>query len=102
MIDDARVVVTELVSNVVRHAGTDVWVDVDMDAAHHRVRIDVLDHADGDVVVRSVDPAADLGGRGLRLVEELSERWGVERRARGKSVWAEWEMDAHRPHGAHA
>ena len=102
VIDDARVVVTELVSNVVRHAHTDVWLDVDMDVAHHRVRVDVLDHADGDVVLRNVDPAAGLGGRGLRLVDELSERWGVERHPGGKCVWAEWELERRRPHRAHA
>jgi len=90
MVDDARVVVTELVSNVIRHAGTDVWVDVDL--LHDRIRIDVVDHADGDVALRTIDPRADLGGRGLRLVDQLSERWGVDRQPGGKRVWAEWRV----------
>ena len=90
MIDDARVVVTELVSNVVRHAHTDVWVDVDL--VQDKIRLDVVDHADGDVAMRSIDPNADLGGRGLRLVDQLSQRWGVDRQPGGKRVWAEWEV----------
>jgi len=102
LVDDARVVVTELVSNVVRHAGTDVGVDLDLDAVRHRVRIDVVDHAGGDVALRRGDPAFDLGGRGLRLVDELSERWGVERRPGGKCVWAEWAVGAGARHGAPA
>jgi serine/threonine-protein kinase RsbW len=97
MIDDARVVVTELVSNVVRHAHTDVWVDVDL--VEDRIRIDVVDHADGDVALRSIDPTSALGGRGLRLVDELSERWGVDRQPGGKRVWAEWQV-AHARDGA--
>jgi len=88
LIDDARVVVTELVSNVVRHAGTEVCVELEL--LGDRVRIAVVDHADGEVVLRTVDPRADLGGRGLHLVEELSERWGVDRHPGEKCVWAEW------------
>jgi anti-sigma regulatory factor (Ser/Thr protein kinase) len=88
LIDDALVVVTELVSNVVRHAGTDIRVDVELH--RHTVRIGVTDRAAGRVVLRTADPRADLGGRGLRLVDQLSERWGVDQRADRKLVWAEW------------
>jgi anti-sigma regulatory factor (Ser/Thr protein kinase) len=88
LIDDARVVVTELVSNVVRHAGTDIQVDLELH--RDRIRIGVADRAGGRVVMQTADPRADLGGRGLRLVDELSERWGVDQRADRKLVWAEW------------
>jgi hypothetical protein len=40
--------------------------------------------------MRTADPRGDLGGRGLRLVDQLSERWGVDQRADRKLVWAEW------------
>ena len=92
MVDDARVVVTELVSNVVRHAGTEFALDVDLVADGDRVRIDVIDHADGEVLLRAPDPSTDVGGRGLRLVDELAERWGVVRQRDGKRVWAEWQV----------
>ena len=101
MIDDARVVVTELVSNVVRHAGTDLALIVDLDPVRDRVRIDVVDHADGEVVLRG-STSADLGGRGLRLVDELSDGWGVERQQHGKCVWAEWRVDVPPRDGARA
>jgi serine/threonine-protein kinase RsbW len=92
VVDDARLVVTELVSNVVRHAGTDLALDVDLDEVRDRVRIDVVDHSDGEVAVPVGNPTLGLGGRGLRLVEQLSERWGVERQRNGKCVWAEWRV----------
>ena len=90
VIDDARVVVTELVSNVVRHAGTDVCVEAEL--LDDRLRIAVVDHAEGEVVLRTIDPRSSLGGRGLQLVDELSERWGVDRHPGEKCVWAEWRV----------
>lgn len=88
LVDDARIVVTELVSNVVRHAGTDIRVDVELD--RHTMRIGVADRAGGRVVLRTADPGADVGGRGLGLVDRISERWGVEQRRDRKLVWAQW------------
>ena len=75
LIDDAQIVVTELVSNVVRHARTQAHVDLELDRDTMRI---------------GVDPRADLDGRGLRLVDRFSERWGVEQRPGRKLVWAEW------------
>jgi anti-sigma regulatory factor (Ser/Thr protein kinase) len=88
LIDDARVVVTELVSNVVRHAGTDIRVDVELRG--ETVRIAVADRAGGHVIMRTADPPTDVGGRGLQLVNALSERWGIDQLADRKLVWAEW------------
>ena len=93
--DAARVVVTELVSNVVRHAGTDA--DVDVDLLDGCLRVGVTDHADGTVALESqrVDGRSEVG-RGLRLVDELASRWGVDRHPGEKCVWAEWRV-ADRP-----
>ncbi|GAA1901502.1 hypothetical protein GCM10009716_09170 [Streptomyces sodiiphilus] len=33
--------------------------------------------------------STDTGGRGLEIVEALSERWGTDLLGRGKRVWAE-------------
>jgi anti-sigma regulatory factor (Ser/Thr protein kinase) len=100
LVDDARVVVTELVSNVVRHAGTDVRVDLEL--LEDTVRIAVADDAGGRVVPRNADPRSDLGGRGLRLVERFSQRWGVEYLPGWKRVWAEWRVRAPSRNHAHA
>ena len=85
-----RVVTSELVTNAIRHAGTD------------EVRVDA--YADGDVYVVEVwdgdrtlplvcPPAPDgLSGRGLMLIGELVSRWGTLRDEKegGKVVFAEW------------
>ena len=90
LIDDARVVVTELVSNVIHHAGTDSDIRIELDLDRHTIRMGVADHAGGRVVMRTSGPHADPGGRGLHLVDGLSARWGVDQFADRKLVWAEW------------
>lgn len=84
VIERARLVVTELADNAVRHARTAFSVRVAVDG--DRV---VLEVADGDgrhPVVHRPDPDA-VSGRGLWLVSRLSDRWGVEPRDGGKIVW---------------
>lgn len=83
---DLALVVTELVANAVRHAGTDITVRlIQLDGG---VRLEV---ADGSVRPLRPRPAAmsDEGGRGLLLVDALSTRYGVEAEPDGKRVWAE-------------
>jgi anti-sigma regulatory factor (Ser/Thr protein kinase) len=86
---DARLVVSELVSNSLRHA--DAPADALIRLSGH-VRGDVLWLEVGDrgsagsIVRRAPDP--HHGGFGLNIVEALSQRWGVNRDA-GTRVWAE-------------
>jgi anti-sigma regulatory factor (Ser/Thr protein kinase) len=89
LVDDVRVVVTELVSNVVRHAGTEV--DIELELLDGGLRVRVSDRAGGTVTLPRVDERSE-GGRGLRLVDELASRWGVDQRAGAKCVWAEWQV----------
>jgi anti-sigma regulatory factor (Ser/Thr protein kinase) len=89
VVDDARVVVTELVSNVVRHAGT--TVDVDVDLLDGCLRVGVTDRADGTVAMQQADDRSE-DGRGLRLVDELAQQWGVDRQPGEKCVWVEWRV----------
>lgn len=88
--DAARLVTSELVGNGVRHAGTPLTVDLSLGA--HELRIAVTDAAPSDVAPRPhhAGPWAD-GGRGLALVEAVSDRWGIEPTAVGKTVWAAWD-----------
>jgi len=88
-VDEARVVVTELVSNVVRHAGTDLAIDLDLEG--DCLRLTVADRGEGDVAVRAADQGSEVG-RGLQLVDELTGRWGVVRQRGQKCVWAEWRV----------
>jgi anti-sigma regulatory factor (Ser/Thr protein kinase) len=79
-------VVSELASNAVLHAGTPftvrVWRGPD------RVRVEVMDRSDRLPAPRDHDPTA-VSGRGLAIVGTLADRWGVEVVSGGKCVWAE-------------
>jgi anti-sigma regulatory factor (Ser/Thr protein kinase) len=86
--DTAELVTSELASNAVQHARL----------AAFRVSIERLDdqHVKVAVIDRSTAPpvrqfAADDEdhGRGLALVEAISQRWGTDRMRWGKRVWAD-------------
>ncbi len=80
-LDAAAVVVSELVTNAVRHGGGCIALQVE---AHDR-RV-VVSVADGSSVVpRRRDPD-DVGGRGIALIEALAENWTVHNHEGGKQV----------------
>jgi anti-sigma regulatory factor (Ser/Thr protein kinase) len=88
----ARIVTSELVTNAVEHAGSDVTVAVS-EAPDH-VRIDVTD-ADFNHELHPRSPGIESeSGRGLLMVDELSTDWGVEPHRSGKTVWAVLERPA--------
>lgn len=83
---DVMLVVSELATNAVIHAGTPFSVSIS--ATDAAMRISVQDSSSTRPVVRDGSPAA-LSGRGLRLVGAVSRDWGVEFSLDGKTVWAE-------------
>ncbi|MGW6244436.1 ATP-binding protein [Streptomyces roseolus] len=88
--DPAQLVVTELVTNAIRHAhtcGASIRVVITRVEAN-RVQVAVTDLDRRPPVRRQTGSYAE-GGRGLDLVAALSERWGYEDRHWGKRVWAE-------------
>lgn len=85
-LDDATLVIDELVTNAVLHAGTEI--EVMLNVLPGRLRLAVADQAPPVPMGRSAH-RDDENGRGLALVEALSRRWGViPRRPDGKVVWA--------------
>ncbi|NHC15024.1 ATP-binding protein [Motilibacter deserti] len=82
---DAALLVTELVSNAVRHGGSEVTLDVQANGGH--VVVAVVDGSDVLPVAGSGDEQSE-GGRGIRIVESLTQSWGIEQRHGGKRVWA--------------
>lgn len=88
LVEDALIVASELVANVVRHARTEARLNIRRDPSS--IRIAVFDTSPRPAVVREVrDPMIGDGGRGLVIVRELSSRWGVDHHDGGKTVWAD-------------
>ena len=79
------VMVSELATNALRHAETPFSVRVEQ--APGTVRVEVADGGEGRPAVRSPEPS-EPSGRGLRIVESLSDTWGVTAASgAGKTVW---------------
>jgi len=85
---DAELLTSELVTNSVKHSGSD-WIDVDITLATEVLRIEVSDQSTAPIRPRT--PDVD-GGWGLRLVAELATRWGIERTHTGKKIWVELDL----------
>ena len=85
-LDDARLLLSELVTNAVTHAGSPFLVSIR--AYDSAVRLAVRDQDPTEPTVRPWDVDAD-SGRGLQIVAALSRDWGVEATPLGKTVWAE-------------
>ncbi|MFZ3551735.1 ATP-binding protein [Streptomyces sp. 4.24] len=87
LVNDARLIVSELVTNALRHTHTG-RVGVSVTRHSDRVRIVVTDTSRTTPAPAVVDPDAEAG-RGLQLIDELATGWGSERLPTGKRVWAE-------------
>jgi len=93
--EDLLLLVSELVTNAVRHGGVgpDGSVRVEMHQGPERMRVDVVDAGTG-FERESIRPGDGAGGWGLCLVERLSDRWGVGRTESGTDVWFELRRPA--------
>ena len=87
--DDVQLLVSELVTNGVRHAGQGPagWVRLVVRWARNGVRVEVTDPGPGFGKVREPTIYQESGW-GLFLVEQVSTRWGVER-SKAHTVWFE-------------
>lgn len=96
---ELRLLVTELLTNSVRHACTaDDWIALDVDIYTNAVRVVVTDRGPGFVPEASPQPHFDRpGGWGLCLVDRLADRWGVESDG-STAVW--FEIDRGLVHAA--
>ncbi|HXH79898.1 ATP-binding protein [Nocardioides sp.] len=82
--ETAELVVSEVVTNAIVHTGADIEVAASLD--EDGLRVEVADSSTHLPVVASYDSLA-MTGRGLRLVAELTDQWGVETRPDGKTFW---------------
>ena len=81
LIDPAALGVTELLTNVHRHAQPDKLCTVEIELLLDRLTVSVHDHDPRLPEVRDADPLATCG-RGLAMVAAVSESWGVRPRRR--------------------
>ncbi|MDG9720421.1 ATP-binding protein [Streptomyces sp. DH24] len=102
--DDAVLVLTELASNAVAHAvpralGGDQDVRLGLALGPTHLTLTVSDPADAPPVCRPPDGyALEEHGRGLCLVDALSDEWGwTPRPPAGKTVWARLSTRSHLP-----
>ena len=88
--DAAALCVTELLTNAIRHASplSGRWLQVTWDLEDESVEIAVSDGGSTTLPRASRPALSALGGRGLAIVETLSQRWGVRSAGRGNTVWA--------------
>ncbi|MGW0884096.1 ATP-binding protein [Streptomyces sp. NPDC002671] len=88
--EDAVLLVSELVGNAVRHTGARVF-GLRMRRRPGWIRVEVRDPSRGLPCLMPVQEL-DVSGRGLFLVDKLSDRWGVDLLPRGKTTWFEMRV----------
>ncbi|MEU5976073.1 ATP-binding protein [Streptomyces sp. NPDC047315] len=93
--ESAVLLVSELVGNAVRHTGARAF-GLSMSRRPGRIRVEVRDPSRGLPCLLPVQPL-DVSGRGLFLVDELSDRWGVDLLPRGKTTWFEMRVPQRHP-----
>lgn len=83
-LEEGRLAVSELVSNAVQHAKTPLIVQLSI--AGDGLEVSVADENPETPSVKAPD-SESIGGRGLMLIDRMSQCWGVLVRQSGKIVW---------------
>jgi len=95
-VEAAQLVVSELVTNAVLHAGGSPTISLDVRLTDGALRVLVSDSGLGEPE-RSPHPDSSTGetGRGVWLVDAFAKRWGTETHGRdGKTVWCELSIES--------
>jgi hypothetical protein len=94
--DDVRLAASEMVTNGVMHTSNGGELRAYEPLSGGTVRIEVEDHDRARPVEQH--PTDDQSsGRGLRIIAEISRRWGVLGSPSGKVVWAEFDRTHNGP-----
>ena len=91
-IEDIKLLVSELVTNAVRHPRQTGTIAMDVSIIDGHVRVEVSDPGGGEFrkLAVTAPPPDALGGRGLLIVDRVATRWGVKP-GRPTRVWFELE-----------
>lgn len=84
LVDAAELMACELATNCVQHARTDF--ELEIQDSRVEVRVEVRDAGHGRPTLRS-PTSEEPSGRGLRIVQAMSDAWGIVPATNGKSVW---------------
>jgi anti-sigma regulatory factor (Ser/Thr protein kinase) len=97
-LEAVELMVSELATNCIRHEHSSFQIVILR--TPREIRIEVTDSGAGTPTMRSPGPH-EPSGRGLQIVDMLSERWGVERELpSGKTVWFTLDVPAARESAA--
>lgn len=97
-LEAVELMVSELATNCIRHEHSSFDISIRRTASE--IRIEVTDTGAGTPTMRSPGPH-EPSGRGLQIVDMLSEQWGVvPRTPSGKTVWFTVDLSAPRQSGA--
>ena len=93
-LDDVLLMVSEIASNAVRHtaSGDGSWFDLTVTASEYAARVEIADRGSSSeprIPDQSSEAGALTGGRGLRIVDALADRWGARGDELGRVVWFE-------------
>lgn len=91
--DTAVLLANELVTNAIRHTGTDQFL-VSVVCSAEGVHVAVADDEPAGPVVTFPKPD-DPGGRGMAMVAGLAEKWGVYRGSGTTQKWIWFRLPAH-------
>jgi anti-sigma regulatory factor (Ser/Thr protein kinase) len=93
VLEDATLLVSELVTNAVRHGPSSEVSEVELriESDVRRIRVVVSDPGAGFVVEPRPPTAAESSGWGLYLVDRIADRWGVVTKGRNE-VWFEIDV----------
>lgn len=91
VLDNVRLMVSELLSNSMKHADLDAGdtIELHVSAGEDRVRVEVVDAGPGFAPAESSPSMYQDSGWGLFLVGQLSDRWGVDQAGDATTVWFE-------------
>nr|MDT0656591.1 SpoIIE family protein phosphatase [Micromonospora sp. DSM 115978] len=99
VIGSAVLCTSELTTNALLHAGTAARVEIDL--SPERLLVSVADSGTRGTVTRARTETLSSRGRGLGLIEQLSDAWGTDPTVRGSTVWFEMLTPPPQPPGTH-
>ncbi|MET9051730.1 ATP-binding protein [Streptomyces bacillaris] len=92
LVDDAALIITELVSNAADHGRLASIRVIVSRTSEDRVRLGVVDRSKELPTMRTDSNGEQIRGRGLLIVDALTEQWGTELYPWGKQVWGEIQV----------